>query len=72
MTEVDMREYILTLLASYLNGHTKEQKFVIWTGVGANGKRITVELFQYAFVNIVAIPITLLTKWVILVEHHQN
>lgn len=62
-TEKDMRSYILTLLASYLNGHTKEQKFVIWTGGGANGKSTTVELFQYSFGEYCGtIPITLLTK----------
>ncbi len=37
-TEKDMREYILTLLASYLDGHVKQQKFIIWTGSGCHAK----------------------------------
>lgn len=37
MREKDMNDYILTLLASYLDGHTKHQKVIIWTGCGSNG-----------------------------------
>jgi P4 family phage/plasmid primase-like protien len=62
-TEHDMREYILTLLSTYLDGHITEQKFIIWTGVGANGKSTTVELLQAAMGDYFgSIPITLLTK----------
>ena len=62
-TEPDMREYVLTLLATYLDGHITEQKFIIWTGVGANGKSTTVELLQAAMGDYFGtIPITLLTK----------
>jgi len=32
--EEEMREYILTLLASYLDGHTKREQFILWTGSG--------------------------------------
>lgn len=40
--EEDMREYILTLLASYTDGYNNEQKFIIWTGCGcfAAGQKI--------------------------------
>jgi P4 family phage/plasmid primase-like protien len=41
-TEKDMRDYILTLLASYLDGSTRNEQFVLWTGSGchAAGTRI--------------------------------
>ena len=63
MTEKDMREYILTLLASYLDGYTKNEQFVLWTGTGGNGKSKAVELFQMAFGDYcVVLPVTLLTR----------
>ncbi|AYV76933.1 MAG: D5-like helicase-primase [Barrevirus sp.] len=59
----DMREYILTLLASYLNGHTKSEQFVLWTGTGSNGKSKTVEFFQMAFGDYCGVlPVTVLTR----------
>lgn len=61
--EEDMREYILTLMASYLNGHTKSEQFVIWTGTGGNGKSKAIELFQLAFGDYCGVlPVTLLTQ----------
>jgi hypothetical protein len=33
-----MKDYILTLLSSYLDGHTKQQKVIIWTGNGCHAK----------------------------------
>jgi len=36
--EDDMRKYVLTLLASYLDGYTKQQKFILWTGIGCHSK----------------------------------
>ena len=61
--EEDMREYILTLMASYLNGHTKCEQFVLWTGTGSNGKSKTVELFQMAFGDYCGVlPVTVLTR----------
>lgn len=42
----DMRNYVLTLLASCLCGINKDQKFYIFIGSGANGKSKTIELFM--------------------------
>ncbi len=61
--EEDMREYILTLLSSYLDGHTKQQKFIIWTGSGSNGKSTAIEFFQMAFGDYCGVlPTTVLTR----------
>ncbi len=62
-TEEDMREYILTLLSSYLDGHTTTEQFVIWTGSGGNGKSKCVEFFQLAFGEYCGVlPVTVLTR----------
>lgn len=37
-TNPEVREYVLRLLASFLNGHIKEERFHIWTGVGCFAK----------------------------------
>ena len=59
----EMREYLLLLLSSYLQGHTSDEKFHIWTGTGANGKSKIVELFESAFGDYcIKFPITLLTQ----------
>jgi len=44
-----LREYVLTIFATFLGGSTDEQTFQIWTGGGSNGKSTTVELFETAF-----------------------
>jgi P4 family phage/plasmid primase-like protien len=63
MLEEDMREYVLTLLASYLDGYTKQQKFILWTGSGSNGKSLTCEFYQMAFGDYCGVlPTTVLTK----------
>ncbi len=41
-----MRDYVLKLLSTYLVGSAKDQKFIIWTGTGSNGKSLTVELIR--------------------------
>lgn len=41
-----MRDYVLKLLSTYLIGSAKDQKFIIWTGTGSNGKSLTVELIR--------------------------
>lgn len=58
-----IREYIFMLLASFLSGDNKSQKFHIWTGEqGSNGKSLSVDMFMHALGNYAAImPISLLT-----------
>ena len=59
----NVREYVLTLLSSFLNGSTKNEQFHIWTGSGGNGKSKLIELFELAFGEYCCkLPITLLTK----------
>lgn len=59
----EMRDYVLTFLASCLDGSTKMQKMIIWTGVGSNGKSTAVEFFQKAFGSYCgSIPHTLITR----------
>ena len=61
-TKPDVREYMFKLLASFLNGSVKEQKFYIWTGVGSNSKSLLVEFFMDTIGDYACIfPITLLT-----------
>jgi hypothetical protein len=36
--EEDMRKYLCAYIASFLEGSNKDQKFMIWTGCGQNGK----------------------------------
>lgn len=42
----DVREYMMTLMASMLDGNNKEEKFYIWTGHGSNGKSKCIELLE--------------------------
>ena len=59
----DVREYVLTLLSSYLQGHTPDEKFHIWTGTGANSKSKCIELFQMGLGDYAGtLPISLLTQ----------
>jgi P4 family phage/plasmid primase-like protien len=39
------REFLLTLLASCIDGHTVEEKFFILNGCGSNGKSVLIDLF---------------------------
>jgi phage/plasmid-associated DNA primase len=41
-----MREYILTLMASYLDGHTKKEQFVLWTGSGCHAAGTNIRMYN--------------------------
>lgn len=59
----NIREYVLLLLSSFLNGSIKEERFHIWTGTGANGKSKLIDLFEQCFGEYCCkFPITLLTQ----------
>lgn len=49
LPDKEIREYVLTIFATFLGGSTEEQTFQIWTGGGSNGKSTVVELFERAF-----------------------
>jgi len=58
----DMREYLLTFIASILRGE-QDQKFHIWTGGGSNGKSATITLIEKLLGEYFGtVPITLLTR----------
>lgn len=58
----DIREYVLLLLSTFLNGSIREDKFYIWTGSGANGKSVVINLFEKSFGEYSCkFPVTLLT-----------
>jgi P4 family phage/plasmid primase-like protien len=60
-TKEDIRDYVLKVLSSCLDGFNREEKFYIWTGVGANGKSKMIELMMrtfgeyYSIMNVTAI-----------------
>lgn len=63
LTKKAVREYVLKLYGTFISGHTKEQKFYIWTGSGSNSKSLLVELFEKSFGEYCCkFPITLLTQ----------
>lgn len=42
----NIKKYLLKFLASCLDGHQKDQLFLIWTGTGANGKGRIIKLHE--------------------------
>ena len=63
LPDEEEREYVLTLLASFLNGNNRNERFHIWTGSGGNGKSKIIELYQMAIGDYGCnLPIALLTK----------
>lgn len=57
------REYVLTLLSSFLDGKISEEKFPIWTGTGGNGKSKLIELMSKSIGDYrCPLPISLLTQ----------
>jgi len=47
--EEDMRTYLGAYVASFLEGSNKDQKFMIWTGNGQNGKGSLIDLIDNTF-----------------------
>lgn len=47
--EPDMRKYLMVYCASFLEGSNKDQKFMIWTGSGSNGKGSLIDLLDNTF-----------------------
>ena len=57
-----LKDYILLLLSTFLDGSTKDEQFHIWMGSGANGKSLLIELFQDALGDYVALDNTFLLQ----------
>lgn len=63
LTKDHIREYVLLLLSSFLNGNIREERFHIWTGSGSNGKSKIIDLFEQSFGDYCCkFPVTLLTQ----------
>ena len=63
LPDEDERDYVLVLLASFLSGTNRNEKFHIWTGSGGNGKSKLIELYQMAIGDYGCnLPISLLTS----------
>lgn len=59
----NVRKYVFTLLSSFLSGHTREERFHIWTGSGCNGKSKVIDLFEMTLGEYCCkLPVTLLTQ----------
>lgn len=59
----NVREYVMTLLGSFLDGSTGNEKFYIWVGSGGNGKSKLIELFQLAMGEYCGnLPVTVITQ----------
>lgn len=57
-----VREFVMTLLASFLSGETNEEHFHIWTGSGGNGKSKLLELFENSIGDYgCKLPVSLIT-----------
>lgn len=55
--------YVLTLLASFLNGSTGNEKFHVFTGTGGNGKSKVIELYESVIGEYsVKLPHTVITQ----------
>jgi len=62
--EEDMREYVLSVFASMLDGYNKQNRFYIFTGPsGSNGKTTATNFFDLTLGNYAStVPHTLLTR----------
>jgi P4 family phage/plasmid primase-like protien len=58
-----LREYVLTLLASWLHGSVREERFHFFLGVGSNSKSVCMDLLHKAVGQyFVAFPVAMLTQ----------
>lgn len=48
-TNPETREWLLRLIATNIDGSTKNQYFIFWPGSGGNGKSTTIDLIKYTF-----------------------
>lgn len=46
MVEEDMKKYVMKFIASCLDGHSREQKFILWTGVGCHEKDTEILMYN--------------------------
>ena len=51
LCDEEVREYILSYIASCYYGYREDEIFTIWTGTGANGKTILQNMIEKAFGN---------------------
>ena len=62
LPEEHVRTYVLKFLGTCLQGHVPDEKFYIWTGVGSNGKSLTIKLLLDSLGDYgTIIPVSLLT-----------
>tara|TARA_Y100000389_G_scaffold201336_1_gene243810 strand:+ start:5272 stop:7980 length:2709 start_codon:yes stop_codon:yes gene_type:complete len=62
LPEREVREYVLQVLSSFLEGDVRHEHFHIWVGSGGNGKSKLIDLFEYAFGKYCAkLPVSALT-----------
>ena len=62
-TNPDIKEYVMCVLASFLNGSIREERFHIWTGSGSNSKSIMINLYEKCIGTYSCkLPVTLLTQ----------
>ena len=59
----EIREYVITMLGSIMEGRNPQEQFYIWTGVGGNGKSKLLELFEMCAGKYAAkVPVTVFTQ----------
>jgi P4 family phage/plasmid primase-like protien len=59
----ELKHFTLKYISSFLDGTIRDQKYVLWTGVGANGKSTTVSLIRDTFGDYyMPVPVTLFTR----------
>ena len=52
----EVKDYVLLLLASFLEGRNPNEKFHIWTGIGRNGKSKLLEFYGITFGDYMVSP----------------